>query len=67
LNGGKQLIRPKTEKYRQTSIKKESEPAGKNPEKKGIPFSNNFWWRRRELNPRPKALLPGFYMFILPI
>ena len=24
------------------------------------------WWRRRELNPRPKALLSGFYMFVLP-
>ena len=30
-------------------------------------YKNLFWWRRRELNPRPKALRSGFYMFILPI
>jgi len=23
------------------------------------------WWRRRESNPRPEALLPGVYMLIL--
>lgn len=23
------------------------------------------WWRRRELNPRPKTINPGFYMLIL--
>jgi hypothetical protein len=28
--------------------------------------NKKFWWRRRELNPRPKALLSGFYMLILP-
>ena len=28
--------------------------------------TNSIWWRRRELNPRPKALLSGFYMFVLP-
>jgi hypothetical protein len=27
---------------------------------------NDYWWRRRELNPRPKALLSGFYMLIPP-
>jgi len=26
-----------------------------------------FWWRRRESNPRPKALTPSVYMLILPI
>ncbi len=24
-----------------------------------------YWWRRRELNPRPKTINPGFYMLIL--
>ena len=26
---------------------------------------NNEWWRRRELNPRPKTINLGFYMLIL--
>ena len=25
---------------------------------------NNEWWRRRELNPRPKTIIPGFYILI---
>jgi len=25
------------------------------------------WWRRRELNPRPRAVKPGYYMLISPL
>ena len=28
-------------------------------------FGNLLWWRRRESNPRPKALYEAFYMFSL--
>ncbi len=31
---------------------------------KTLGFRGLKWWRRRELNPRPKTINPGFYMFI---
>ena len=48
------------------------------PNKKSGPISINYvinigplfssiytmWWRRRELNPCPKTIIPGFYMLI---
>jgi hypothetical protein len=30
-------------------------------------FSYLIWWRRRELNPRPRAVKPGYYMLVSPL
>src|SRR3954469_23892735 len=39
-------------------------------EREGIAESvrepRNRWWRRRELNPRPRAVVPGYYMLSSP-
>src|SRR5690606_77482 len=36
--------------------------ARKNPNRERLGFC--YWWRRRELNPRPSALCPRLYMLI---
>ena len=38
----------------------------KSPYDSGLGRENR-WWRRRELNPRPRAVKPGYYMLISPL
>jgi len=57
---GKMSKRPKPFEYKG---KKKTRHPRESLWRDGLSFSK--WWRRRESNPRPKALLSGLYMFIL--